>query len=76
MTLCQSMQCSIPKRKAYDQIWPVLPSSRDMFFEVSALQVSNVIAFCSVLLPSTVFLLSGQLSAEPAQKKAALPVPN
>ena len=55
MTLCQSMQCSMPSRKTYNQIWPVSPCSRDMFFEVSALQVFDVIAFCSVLLPSTAY---------------------
>ena len=54
MTLCQSMQCSIPGRKIYNQIWPVLPSSGDILFEVSASQVSDEIVFCSVLLPSTV----------------------
>ena len=52
MTLCQSMQYSIHGRKRYDQIWPVLPSSGDILFEVCASQVSDVIAFCSVLLPS------------------------
>ena len=54
MTLCQSMRCSMPGRKTYNQIWPVLPSSGDIFFEVSASQVSDVIAFCPVLLRSTV----------------------
>ena len=54
MTLCQSMQCSIPVRKRYNQMWPVLPSSEDILFEVSASQVSDVIAFCPVSLPSTV----------------------
>ena len=44
MTLCQSMQCSIF-------------GTRDMFLEVSASQVFDVIAFCSVLLPSTVFII-------------------
>ena len=58
MTLCQSMRCSMPGRKTYNQIWPALPSSGDIFFEVSALQLSDVIAFCPVLLPSTVLLLT------------------
>ena len=44
----------MPGRKTYNQIWPVLPSSGAIFFEVSASQVSDVIAFCPVLLPSTV----------------------
>ena len=54
LTLCQSMQCSIPDRKTYNPIWPVSPSSRDMFLKVFASQVFDVIAFCSVLIPSTV----------------------
>ena len=58
MKLCLSMQCSIPSRKTYNQIWPVPHSSQDMFFKVSALQVFDVIEFCSVLLPSTVYNIS------------------
>ena len=32
MTLSQSMQCSIPGSKRYNQIWPVFPSSGEIFF--------------------------------------------
>ena len=52
----------MPGRKTYNQIWPVLPSSGDTFFEVSALQVSDVIAFCPVLLPSTVYTVPARVS--------------
>ena len=51
------MQCSIPVRKRYNQMWPVLPSLEDILFELSASQVSDVIAFCPVSLPSTVVII-------------------
>ena len=58
------MQWSIPGRITYNPIWPVLPNSQNMFFEMSALQVFNVIAFCSELLPSTVYHFANEIHVQ------------
>ena len=58
MLLCQSMPCLFTRLKTYNQIWAAWPTSQDIFSKVTASGVFDVIAFCSVILPSTVYIWS------------------
>ena len=53
-------------------MWPVLPSSEDILFEVSASQVSDVIAFCPVSLPSTVVHVPGTQASSTIPRRGTL----